>query len=110
MSIDYDTIICIGYALDADEVLKMQDRDTDFEFEDMFICADSWAYKPNYVFGYKLKTISCGDIFSLDLWDVMALGDIPKMKREIEQAANRLGRSDLVDNYDIAFYVMNRVS
>ena len=110
MSVDYNTIICIGYALEYDEVIKMQDKDTDFEFEDMFICADCFDCQPNYVFGYQLKSIPCGGVFAIDMMEMMDLGNIPKMKREIEQAANKLGRPDLVMDYAISFYVINRVS
>ena len=69
MSVEYNSGIVFGWKVSAQEHEKMNAA-TDHEYEDDFICIDSWRSSSDYIFGIWIHQCNgCGEAVEINVLD-----------------------------------------
>lgn len=69
MSVDRRTGLVYGYKVSYKDYNEMN-AESDYEYEDDFICVNSYEYESDYILGEWVKVIFEGAAESLDMWEV----------------------------------------
>lgn len=93
MSVDYRAGIAYGYKVSFDEHCEMNEKSF-YEYEDDFICVNSYVYNSDYILGMWVKTLPDGTCAPLDLWEIA--DTLPKnYKDTLNEMLEAMGRTDL---------------
>ena len=66
MSIEFSSEIAFGWKVSREEYNTMNEL-SNFNYEDNFICVDSWSYSSDYIYGITLCHINEGSCIELNL-------------------------------------------